>query len=377
MGKKNHQSDLSKGPEDPKKRKKKKELAQKRARRWRGRAIFAALALIFVFISLYWVPAEMNYRVREVYQITSPEAADLHLAVLLPINGPYQAVSDPDVTWPGSREAETIGRVNLLRLEGQIAAGETLTATITYQMSLPQEKTAWTGEPVVSHDLLPTDDVPADAPEWQAQAEALLVPDDPVATARRIYDQVAGQSKELDSVDAAYQLATLNRAAQVPTRVVTGWVFPDSVPFFRLPVVGDQPAGLRSWNEIFLPEAWQMADAAAPQSFLKPRLLGWTDGQHLALAENADLDALSQSLVAETAGASWQTDPALAAKVVGWSAGEAENLGFTTSITVQKVWDGRWAMAISVVVIFLVLDWMVETDHYSKKSMTRVVSDDL
>lgn len=374
MAKKDHKSDLTREPEDPKKKKQEKELAHKKARRWRRRAVFAILALIFVFISLYWTPAEMDYRVREVYRISSPEAADLHLAVLLPVTGPSQTVSDPEVTWPGNWEVETIGRMTLLRLEGQIPAGETFTAEITYRVDLAQGETAWTGEPVVSHDLLPEDGVPSADPEWQAQAGALLVAGDPAATARRIYDQVAAQSAGLDSADAAYRLATLNRAAQIPTRVVTGWVFPDSVPLIKSPIAGDAFTAYRNWNETFLQESWQMVDASARQVFVKPRLLGWTDGRHLALAEIADLNALSQSLVAEAGDASWQTDPALTAKVVGWSESGAEDLDFTARITVQKLWDGRWALAIALGVILLILDWMVETDHYSKKAKGRAVA---
>ena len=376
MAKKDQKSDLTKGPEDPKKKKRKKELARRRVRRWRGRAVFASLALIFVFISLYWSPAEMNYQVREVYRITSPEAADLHLAVLLPITDAYQTVSDPEVTWPGGWEVETIGRINLLRLEGQIPAGETLTAEITYRVDLAQGQTAWSGEPVVSHDLLPEDEAPSADPEWQAQAEALLAPDDPAGTARQIYDQVAVQRAELDSAATAYRLATLNRAAQIPMRVVAGWIFPDSVPLIKSPLAGDGAAGLRYWNETFLQESWQMADASAHQTLFKPRLLGWTDGRHLALAGAADLNALSQNLMAEAETANWQTDPALAAKVVGWSESGVENLDFTARSTVQKLWDGRWALALAIVVILLILDWMIETDHYSQKAKTSVGVDE-
>ncbi len=374
MAKKDHKSDLTREPEDPKKKRQKKELAHKRARRWRGRAVFAILGLIFLFISLFWTPTEMDYQVREVYRITSPEAADLRLAVLLPITGPYQIVSAPEVTWPGSWEAETVGRITLLRLEGQIPAGETFMAEITYRVDLAQGETAWTGEPVVSHDLLPEDGVPSADPEWQAQAEALLVADDPAATAKRIYDQVAAQSAGLDSAATAYRLATLNRAAQIPTRVVTGWVFPDSVPLIKLSIAGDAFTAYRHWNETFLQESWQMADASARQVFIKPPLLGWTDGRRLALAESTHLNALSQSLVAEAGDASWQTDPALAAKVVGWSESGAEDLDFTARLTVQKLWDGRWALAIALGVILLILDWMVETDHYSKKARGRAAA---
>jgi len=119
-----------------------------------------------------------------------------------------------------------------------------------------------------------------------------------------------------------------------------------------------------------------MADASAHQTLFKPRLLGWTDGRHLALAGAADLNALSQNLMAEAETANWQTDPALAAKVVGWSESGVENLDFTARSTVQKLWDGRWALALAIVVILLILDWMIETDHYSQKAKTSVGVDE-
>lgn len=371
MAKKNHKSENMKGSDDPKKTKKKKELARRKVRRWRVRTIFALLALAFVLISLYRVPAELNYRVTETYQITSSDTTDLHLAVLLPISGPYQTVSDPEVSWPGSWEAETIGRVNLVRLTGEIEAGEALTLELRYQVDLSQEQVAWTGEPVVSHDLLPDDQIPSDDPDWAAQAAALTVTNDQAATARQIYDYVAAEAGGMDSIESAYQLATLNRAAQIPTRLVTGYVLPDSVPLFGVPLAGVGSTGLRNWNEIFTGHTWQMVDASAKGAFFKRRLLGWTDGRHLVLDRSSDLNALSQSLLDEAGQAAWQSDPALAMKVVGWSETGAGSLDLTSSATVQKTWDGRWTMAVSVVVILVILDWMLETDHYAKKAKTR------
>lgn len=372
MSKKNNKNDKEKLSKKEKKSVPDKQLTRQKAPRWRGRLVVAALALIFVLISLYWVPAELNYQVTESYQITSSDTTDLHLAVLLPISGPYQTVSDPEVIWPGEWQTETVGRVNLLRLTGEIQAGETLTLEIRYKVDLAQEKTAWSGEPVVSQDLLPEDQIPADDPDVVAQAVALTVAHDAVATARQIYDQVADKSGEMDSTETAYQLATLNRAAQIPTRVVSGYVLPDSVPFFAVqPTVGNS-AGLRHWNEFFLENTWQMADASAKQAFYRQRLLGWTEGRHLVLDRSNDLNTLAQSLLAEGSQAAWQTDPAQAMKVVGWSEAGAESLELTPSVSIKKTWDGRWTMAISVVVILVILDWMTETDHYSKKAKAQV-----
>jgi hypothetical protein len=225
---------------------------------------------------------------------------------------------------------------------------------------------------VVSHDLLPEDQIPADDPDVVAEAVALTVAHDPEATARQIYDQIANGADGLNSTEIAYQLATLNRAAQIPTRVVSGYVLPDSIPFFEVqPTVGNS-AGLRHWNEYYLENSWQMADASARQAFYRQRLLGWTEGRHLVLDGSNELNALAQSLLAEAGQASWQSDPELALKVVGWSEAGAESLELTPSVSINKTWDGRWAMAVSVVIILVILDWMTETDHYSKKAKAQV-----
>jgi hypothetical protein len=123
MAKKNNKTDKEKHSTKEKKSAPEKQPARGKAPRWRGRLVVAVLALIFVLISLYWVPAELNYRVTESYQITSSDTTDLHLAVLLPISGPYQTVSDPEVTWPGEWQTETIGRVNLLPHAGNPIQG--------------------------------------------------------------------------------------------------------------------------------------------------------------------------------------------------------------------------------------------------------------
>ena len=368
MAKNNNLKPKDKDSKKAKQAAKNKKTTRKKASPWRGRLVVAILALIFVLISLYWVPAELNYQITETYQISSAETTDLHLAILLPISGPYQTVSDPEVTWPGVWEAETIGHVNLLRLTGEIQAGEALTLEIRYLVNLSQGQTGWTGEPVVSHDLLPEDQIPADDPDAVAQAEALTVANDAEATARQIYDLVASEADKMNSTGTATRLATLNRAAQIPTRVVSGYVLPDSVPLFAIQPAAGNSAGLRQWNEFFLNNTWQMADASTRQAFFRQRILGWTEGRHLVLDGRNELNALAQSLLAETDLAGWQTNPELALKVVGWSAAATESLELAPSLTIKKTWDGRWVMAISVVVILVILDWMTETDHYAKKA---------
>ncbi|MBG0771722.1 MAG: hypothetical protein H0S82_08435, partial [Anaerolineaceae bacterium] len=43
-------------------------------------------------------------------------------------------------------------------------------------------------------------------------------------------------------------------------------------------------------------------------------------------------------------------------------------------MTAQKTWDGRWAMAIAVVIIILVLERMMENDHFTKKSKRKPIT---
>ncbi len=53
--------------EIPKKKKKKKKriFARRKTQRWSARVIVAVLALSFILISLYWIPANLSYKVRE------------------------------------------------------------------------------------------------------------------------------------------------------------------------------------------------------------------------------------------------------------------------------------------------------------------------
>ena len=356
-----------------KKKKKKSILSRKRTRRWIARSVLVLLSLSFIFISLYWIPANLNYRVSESFTVSSADETGLNLVVLLPTTGTYQTLSELQVDWPGSWQAERVGRANLVRLEGAIKAGETLTATITYDVHLVMGEAIWTGEPVLSENLLPQEGIPSDSPEVIAQAEGLMVENDALATAGQIYDAVASQTGLTDSLERANVLAALNRAAQIPTRVVMGWVLPDSVPFFRQQIAND--TGLHSWNEVFLQDVWQLEDASCCRPFPRQRLLGWSDGRHLVLDMKGDLEAVAQSLAEEAGLDGWQPAPSSSPAFVIWPTDGAETLEVVPAMTAKKTWDGRWAMAIAVVVILTVLEGMMETDYFTKRSKRKAFVD--
>ena len=356
--------------EKPKK-KKKNFFSRRKARRWTARIVVGILALGFILISLYWIPANLSYRVTEVFTISTADSTDLSLVVFLPATGHYQTLTEPEVIWPGDWQEEMIDRMSLIRFEGEVLPDEPLTAVVTYRVDLTMGEALWTGEPVLSETLLPGQGVPSNSAEIIAQAEALTVENDPLTTAQRIYDAVADQQDLTASADRAIVLAALNRAAQIPTRVVTGWVLPDSIPLFTRSLTSED--GLRHWNETFLNETWQLEDASCCRQFPKRQLLGWTDGRHLVLDEASDLEGVTQSLMAEAGQGNWQIVSLSLPAYAAWSQDSAVPLEISSEMKVQKTWDGRWVMAIAVVVILIVLEKMMENDHFMKKAKRKPI----
>lgn len=365
MAMKNQEQENLDSIEIPKKKKKKKIFARRKTQRWSARVIVAVLALSFILISLYWIPANLSYKVREIFSISATESTEVNLVVFLPTSGATQTLTDSEVKWLGTWQVETIGRIELLRLVGDIQAGETLTAEVVYRVDTTSGEASWIGEPVLPAELLPSDGIPADSPGIVAQAESMVVDNDALATAKVIYDAVAAQEEIADRSERAHFVATLNRAAQIPTRVVTGWVLPDLVPLFSQQLTNE--TGLQRWNETYLLDAWHLEDATCCRQFPRQRLLGWTEGRHLVLDEVGNLEAVAQSLADEAGQDSWQSVSLSSPVYAAWSL-NGSSLEIAAEMRVQKTWDGRWAMAIAVVTILVVLEKMMETDHFTKKS---------
>ena len=355
--------------EEPRKKKRKKLFSRRRVRRWIARIVVGLLALIFILVSLFWIPANLTYQVKETFTLSAEDSTNIQLVVMLPTSGGYQTVTDPEVEWPGTWQSEMVGRMVLVRLEGEIPAGETLTAEIAYDVELFQGKTSWVGEPVTEYDLT-TEHI---GQEYYDQVMSLYVENNPLATMRQLYDYVGSDKLIPGSGQKAGALANDSRIVEIPAREVIGWIFNDSLPLFTKQISNEPSLGLKYWDEIFIQDAWEIVDPSMWGGFLKPRSLGWTDGRHLVLDDLSDLQAVAQSLEDEAGRGSWGYSELSSLAYSVWSLDGEDSFEITSVMTAQKTWDGRWAMAIAVVVMLVVLERMMENDHLTKKSKRKPV----
>jgi hypothetical protein len=385
---KNNKSDDKQSKQDEKEKKRRRKRTWKLVSRWGTRGVLALIALIFIVLSFYWFPAELHYRITETYTFSSKKATAINLAVLLPSSGPYQTLSEPQISWPGTWDSKADGRLNVFTLSTQIKPGETASAVISYQAELFQGPTAWIGEPVQSMDLLPSESIQSDAAELADHAADLQVAYNDQATVRNIFVWTRGYlshsmgveadadhsalaaftAAAADSTGFANLFAALNRAVDIPARMVTGRVIPELIPLIPLTRRADDLFTFQAWNEIFMQDEWQIVDVYRSGSFLAHNLLGWTDGRHLVYDEASNLAAVYQNLVTEAEDQdNWSAVGTKPVTFVAWSDSEAKALTITPKLTIRKTWDGRWMMLIALLLILFIITWIIREDHYGEK----------
>jgi transglutaminase-like putative cysteine protease len=352
-----------------------------RRARW---VIIALLSLVMVYLSYNWIPGDLHYTIVETYTFSGAESAPLQLAVLLPTSGPYQAVLEPEITWPGTWEIHPDGRLNVVWLETDLQAGEIVTAVIKYPVNLSLGKTHWDGERVTPRLLSPSETIQSDHLEIVNQAEGLLVAGDEGKTARRIFDftihhldrQVedrlnleisalsAFESGVGGSIKSANLMTALSRAIEIPSRTVSGLVMPEIIPLFPVSATGSYPGSAHAWVELFVNDAWMLADPGWPGQFYKRNLLGWADGKHLVYEEITREAEVYGRLLAEAE----QSGVVIGAmstplRFVAWSEIAVETFQVVPEVTLRKTWDPRLLMIFSVVMILVVLNWLYESDE--------------
>lgn len=334
--------------------------------------VLALISLVIILASLYWIPGDMQYRITETYQFSSNDPGLLSLVVLLPTSVQNQEVFEPEIAWLGSMDIRRDGQLRVIRLDGEIEAGETVEAVISYEVHLWQGSEAWHGEPPTPEDLSSSALVDVDHPEIVARAKLLQVAENPKQTARNIYDFAGkyldlpegGQSdpdisasEALESgigghVEYAYLMAALSRAAEIPARVVNGFVLPDTFPFIPVSATKGHPAEAHSWVDVFYNHTWHFADPGLGNRRLKHDLFGWVDGRHLAYAEmQVESYVLSQWVSDTEETGDWHAAMSSPLRFVAWTDTPFESIEFIPRVTVRKTWDSRYFLMFSMILI--------------------------
>lgn len=368
------------------KEKLKRKKAEKRFRllQWISWGGVALLSLASIVLSLSWVSGEIYYVVTETYTFNTAESAQVSLAVLLPTSGNYQEVLEPEITWPGSWTTESVGSLEVVRFEADLAAGQTVEAVIRYQVNLYQGEAYWSADPADADDLSSSDTIQSDHSEIIAQAAQLIVGGDDQQTAYEVFTFTKQHLVSLDETPDAEDLSALDalqagagdstahtnlmtalsRAAELPARVVHGLVIPETIPFIPVSADWEHPADSRTWIEVYVDDEWLMADPSLSKQFYRRSLFGWTDGKHLVYGTTSQIEDAYESLTQEM-----DEIDTLIAEMSGplyfaaWSDVSDESVTLTPSAALFKTWDARCLMALSIIVILVVINSLLERDR--------------
>ena len=342
------------------------------------------VSLVIIVLSLYWLPGDLHYRITETYQFSADESGPVTLVVLLPTTGQYQEVFEPIIEWPGDYETRRDGGLSVLRLTADLRAGETVEAQIIYTVHLWQGRAVWYGEPVNPNDLAATPEIQTQSPEIVSKAEALGIPGSDKRTARRIFEftnrhlewpQDDRMHPDMTALNAlrsgvggctehAYLMTALCRAAGIPTRVINGLALPKMIPFVPTSAVWNHPAGSHAWVESLIDHSWYFADPSWGNQFLQRDLFGWVNGRHLAYDEMAQESAVYEPLITEAeANGTWIAAMNAPLRFVAWSTLSFESMRFIPQVTLRKVWDSRYLLFLSLILILWILAWVASDNR--------------
>jgi transglutaminase-like putative cysteine protease len=336
---------------------------------------------------LFWFTGDVYYKITETYTFNADETGNIYLSLMLPTSGAYQDVLDQDIAWPGEWQHFLDGRLDIYDLRAEIQQGQPVEAVISYRVHLWQGKAEGEVIPVNSYDLLPSTNVQSDHPDIIKQAKQLLVDDSERKTAKKIFnftiDHLEWPKESRINADtsalAAYEsgiggceehanlMTALCRAAEIPAHTVNGLVMPDSFPLIPITKTWDHPAGAHSWVEVLVDGTWIVADPSWSGLVYKPDLFGWTDSRHLVYDESSQFAAVYDELLtnAEDSGS---VIGAMSApmKFIAWTDLDPDSVTISPQVTVQKVWDARWFMLFSGLIIFVLLVWVISGKRKSK-----------
>jgi hypothetical protein len=317
----------------------------------------------------------VHYHVTERYIFSgSGEDTSVNLGVLLPVNGPYQRIGKPEISWDGKQEKEALGFVDVIKFSGDKTNQENLEARIEYDVRLLQGRISWSA-PVEEFQQLPQAGIESDSQCIQEQA-AHLGNGTSKKDAYRIYsftadyltNSQAGAGCANTSAVSAYELGScvcagyarlmtaLCRASNIPSQMVIGFIYPDPLFDASRPFSGNtNPAEPHAWVEFNSYGRWYLADPTWGARKSKLLQFNRSDSRHLSYGE------LEKVLSVDMTLKEWALDQA--SLIVGddqcfryVATSGSDQVVLTSSTSIQKRWDGRW---VNTLVIWGITTWLL------------------
>ena len=341
--------------------------------------IFMALITLVPIGTFFLLPAKVQYQVTEKYTFSTEQTGQkIKLAVMLPKDNAYQDIENIEIKWDGDIERENYEEVQVVRLESEI--DEYKEAILEYDVVLMQGKISWEAN-VRDQDTLPQKDIETNAALLVTQAEEICG-DQYENVAYETFKFTAGYLSwpegtrigDSQSALTAYEsqigvcgdfanlMTALNRACNNPTRSISGL----SMPMFMPPMLTQEstwmhPGGAHAWVEVYDLDHWTIADPSWATNAPFDRLwFGRSQGQYLSYGETG----LHEQIYAEMLA--WGAENgkiigAMSASVKFVASSEAQdNTTITPIVSVKKVSDARWIIAVGLYVVIIIAFSVVE-----------------
>ena len=334
------------------------------------RLLIALMAGLLTVVVLIYPPASTHYHIREAYSFRAGDKdAGIRLAVMIPTTGPYQEVRNVVISWDGTEARESQGSVEVVKLMGQIKAGQEKIGTIVYDVILRTGQAQWKA-PVEDFQLQPQPGIESDAPAL-VRAASQIVAGQSRKDAYRIHKFTAGQlswggesgtnqNLRLQSALDAYQrrkgvcghyanlMTALCRAAKIPAQSVSGLNLPAYPPLWSATRVWGSPADTHGWVEFHTPKGWEMADPSAAHWMpVKGLFFGRNDGGHLSYGERLSHDRICEAMRA-WAGAMGSMVGAMSGPLRFAAAADGK-VSFSPQAMVKVTWSSRWFYVMGIV----------------------------
>jgi hypothetical protein len=314
-------------------------------------------------LGAFLLPAtSVCYRIVERYAFTARRpGVGVHLAVMLPKNGPYQTIEKVAVNWPGDDRRIAHQSVDVILLDGVTGHDGTLEASFTYDVALLQGRVRWDA-PVSDVYLQPEAEIESDAPALVRQAKDIGIDQSSkgiyqiyVFTARHLSwptgDRMGGSQSALTAYETgigvcgehAKLMTALCRASGIPAKSIGGLSLPGLLPSYMTKTAAWlHPGAAHAWVEVHAEDGWEMVDSTMATRLPVGRLwFGRSIGQHLSYGELAQQDLIYDEMMAwgkrqgSIAGA--MSDPLKFVAAV-----EEEGTAISPEVSVKKTKDVRW-----------------------------------